>query len=79
MASLRVVKRSDLRQFIDLALLLHFSDLQDVIHAERNGHQLVNRLAKLRRLADRKETELVEILERWIVGTVKPFNVDLAL
>lgn len=63
MASLRVIKRSDLRKFIDLALLLHFSSLQNIVNAERKRHKLINCLTKLCRLADRKKTELMKILE----------------
>ena len=58
--------------------MLHFGDLQDMVWAERDRHQLVDSLTELGWLTDRQKAELVEICEVLIVSAIKTLDVDLA-
>ena len=58
--------------------MLHFGDLQDMVWAERDRHQLVDSLTELGWLTDRQKAELVEICEVLIISAIKTLDVDLA-
>jgi hypothetical protein len=58
--------------------MLHFCDLQDMVRAERDRHQLFDSFTELGWLTDRQKAELVEICELLIVSAIKTLDVDLA-
>ena len=76
--SLGVVEWFNFLKLVDLVLMLHFGDLQDMVWAERDRHQLVDSLTELGWLTDRQKAELVEICEVLIVSAIKTLDVDLA-
>ena len=76
--SLGVVEWFNFLKLVDPVLMLHFGDLQDMVWAERDRHQLVDGLTELGWLTDRQKAELVEICEVLIVSAIKTLDVDLA-
>lgn len=70
---------ADFCQGVELALMLHFGEVQDMVLTEHNRSHLLNRLTESQRFLNRHESELMEVLKRRVLTSVELLEVHLAL